>query len=1248
MTPFGGSGGSFGPNAWLVDDMYDRFLADPNSVSESWREFFADYRPAPVPAPQPQSLPADSAVPPAQQAAKAPASVATAPATAPAATATPAPRVEAGNEEAMVLRGAASRIVANMEASLGVPTATSVRTVPARLLEVNRLVLNNQLARTTGAKVSFTHIIGYAVVRALNDVPALNATFVENADGTGKPGVIHHKHVGLGLAVDQEKSDGSRTLLVPCIKDADTLDFRSFVLAYEDLIRKIQTNKIGPDDFTGTTVSLTNPGTLGTVQSVPRLMPGQGAIIGVGALGYPAGFEAADPRVLAELGLGKVVTLTSTYDHRIIQGAESGLFLGRVASLLMGADGFYDALFESMGVPYEPVRWQPDSNAGDGTEEGEHQRLVKQVHVQTLINMYRVRGHLIAHLDPLDAEPPHIHPELDPLTYGLTIWDLPRQFVADGLAGRDVSTLEDILHILRDAYCRTLAIEYMHIQDPEQKRWIQLHVEGQPTTLNVEEQRHILDRLNAAEVFERFLHTRYVGQKRFGLEGAESTIVLLDALLDSAAGAGVAEVVMGMAHRGRLNVLANIVGKSYKEIFEEFEGNLDPESVQGSGDVKYHKGARGVFKASAGEDLPITLASNPSHLEAVDPVVEGMTRAKQDRLSPPTDGTPAGAAEGLAGFPCMSVLIHGDAAFAGQGVVAETLNLSGLSGYRTGGTVHVVINNQLGFTTAPTSARTSVYPTDVAKMVQAPIFHVNGDDPEAAVRAARLAFAFRQTFHKDVVIDLVCYRKHGHNEGDDPSYTQPLMYQRIDAKRSVRKLYTESLVRRGDITLEEAEAALDDFNAKLQTVLDEVRGEPSLAPTELPPAEIGGADVPSPQTGVAPEVLQALSTVVRSVPDGFTIHPKLERQFVQRDQLVAGGHVDWALAESLAIGSLMYEGVNVRLTGQDSRRGTFSQRHDVLVDYSNGEEYVPLAHIRDGLRRIGAGSLEPSGEMGNFTVRDSLLSEYAAVGFEYGYSVEAPEALVAWEAQFGDFANGAQIIIDNFLVAAENKWGQFSGLVLLLPHGYEGQGPEHSSSRFERFLSLSARGNLRMTIPSTAAQYFHLLRSQARLEPKRPLIIVTPKSMLRAHASRSTIGELESGSFQHIIDDTSIDVPTTVQRIVLCSGKIAHEAEQRRSELSPEEAAKVAIVRVEQLYPWPVQLLTSIFERYSAADEVVWLQEEPENMGAWSFVHARLHACLPDRLRLRHVSRVESASPAIGSAALHQLEQADLLQRAIG
>jgi 2-oxoglutarate dehydrogenase E1 component len=1078
--------------------------------------------------------------------------------------------------------------------------------------------------------------------------------------------VVRHLHVGLGLAVDVEKSGGTRTLLVPCIKDADTLDFRSFVLAYEDLVRKVHSGKATPDDFAGTTVTLTNPGTLGTVQSVPRLMPGQGAIIGVGALGYPPGYEATDPGVLAELGIGKVVTLTSTYDHRVIQGAESGLFLAHVAECLTGGHGFYDDVLGSMGVPYEAVRWQVDTrSADDDLAEVGHQRLVKQIHVQTLINMYRVRGHLIAHLDPLDAEPPHIHPELDPLTYGLTIWDLPRRFVTDGLGGRDVATLDEILHLLRDAYCRTLGVEYMHIQDPEQKRWIQQHVEGVPPTISPGEQRHVLERLNAAEVFERFLHTRYVGQKRFGLEGAESTIVLLDALLDEAAKAGTVEAVMGLAHRGRLNVLANIVGKSYREIFEEFEGTLDPESVQGSGDVKYHKGAVGKFTGSSGRDLQVTVSSNPSHLEAVDPVVEGMARAKQDRLAPPTDGTPSAMVGRSDDFPVLSLLVHGDAAFAGQGVVAETLNLSGLSGYRVGGTVHVVINNQLGFTTAPEAARTSVYPTDVAKMVQAPDFHVNGDDPEACVRAARLAFGFRQTFHKDVVVDVVCYRRHGHNEGDDPSYTQPLMYQRIDAKRSVRKLYTEVLVRRGDITLEEAEQALDDFNSQLQAALDEVRAEPPHPAAGLPASDRAGPAIPHVETGVAEATLRSLAALSRAVPEGFTLHPKLDRQFAQRAELVDRGEVDWALGESLAIGSLLLEGVDVRLTGQDTRRGTFSHRHAVLVDYVTGEEIVPLSHVGEGLARMGAvPAVDGAGRgLGRFTVRDSLLSEYAAVGFEYGYSVEAPDALVLWEAQFGDFVNGAEIIIDNFLVAAEDKWDQHAGLVLLLPHGYEGQGPEHSSARIERFLSLCARGNLRVAVPSTAAQYFHLLRSQVRRTPTTPLVVVTPKSMLRAPASRSPIAELVGGSFAEVLDDEGVADPQVVRRVVLCSGKVAHEALHRRdqrvagqgpepvaprADVPPIEPTAVAVVRVEQLYPWPQDRIGEVLARYPAAAEVVWLQEEPENMGAWSFVHARLHRLLRDRYVLRHVSRVESASPATGSSALHLLEQADLLDRAIG
>ncbi len=1249
------TGGAFGPNAWLVDDMYEQYRADPSSVSESWREFFADYVPpglssngqraaagtAPDSSPTPVTTQA-----PAPPAAQAPAAgPASATPTAPTTTApTAVPQAAVAPEPVSPLRGAAARIVKNMEASLSVPTATSVRTVPAKLLEVNRSILNQHLALTTGAKASFTHLIGFAIVRALQAVPALNSSFVEDADGKGTPGVVRHEHVGLGLAVDVTKSDGSRTLLVPVIRDAESLDFRTFVVAYEELIRKVHTNKASPDDFVGSTVTLTNPGTLGTLQSVPRLMAGQGAIVGVGALGYPAEYQAADRRSLAALGVGPVVTLTSTYDHRIIQGAESGLFLGEVAERLTGGHGFYEEVFAAMDVPYEPVRWQPDVNAIDG----DHQRLVKQVHVQSLVNMYRVRGHLIADLDPLSAERRPLHPELDPTTYGLTLWDLEREFVVDGLAGRDVLTLGEALDLLRDAYCRTLGIEYMHIQDPAQKKWVQSHVEGLPTVLSKEEQRHVLDRLNAAEAFERFLHTRYVGQKRYGLEGAESAIPLLDALLDEAAGEGITEAVLGMAHRGRLNVLASIAGKSYGEIFAEFEGNLDPESVQGSGDVKYHKGVVGKFVGRSGKQLVVTMAANPSHLEAVDPVVEGMARAKQEQLPPEQK------------FGVLPVLVHGDAAFAGQGVVAETLELSQLSGYRTGGTVHLVINNQLGFTTAPESARSSVYPTDVAKMVQAPIIHVNGDDPEACVRAARLAFGFRQAFEKDVVIDLVCYRRFGHNEGDDPSYTQPRMYRIIDAMRSVRKLYTESLVRRGDITLEEAEQALDDFQARLQAALDETRQAAPPKPTALPPPPPPVAESQAVFTGVERTELERLVRAATAVPEGFTLHPKLARQFEQRNKVVEEGQVDWALGEAMALGSMLLEGTDVRLAGQDTRRGTFSQRHAVLVDYETGAEWIPLAHLApDGVDR-------PEG-IGRFRVIDSLLSEYAALGFEYGYSVEAPDSLVAWEAQFGDFANGAQIVIDNFLVAAEDKWGQKSGVVLLLPHGFEGQGPEHSSARIERFLTLCAEGNMRVAQPTTAAQYFHLLRSQVRGPARRPLVVFSPKSILRARQSRSALEEFVSGSWTLVLDDPASTGAAggaaaanpvehgAVQRVLLCSGKVGFDLMSRRdhlragsSELPPPgvDPSAVAVVRLEQLYPWPEVALSEVLERYTNAREVIWVQEEPENMGAWSFVHGRLHRLLRESYKLTHVSRIESASPATGSAALHQLEQEDLLSRA--
>ncbi|MBV8691648.1 MAG: multifunctional oxoglutarate decarboxylase/oxoglutarate dehydrogenase thiamine pyrophosphate-binding subunit/dihydrolipoyllysine-residue succinyltransferase subunit [Actinobacteria bacterium] len=1195
---------NFGPNEWLVEDMREQFQRDPSSVSESWREFFADDHP--------QEAPIATQAPPA----------------APKAPEPPRPSADGGSKstpkpapeqkevkvvaEGAPIRGAQARIVQNMEASLGVPTATSVRQVPAKLLEVNRTILNNHLQRTRGGKVSFTHLIGYAVVQALKAMPVMNSTFVASDNGE-PPKVVRHDHVGLGLAVDVEKSDGSRTLLVPCIRDADTLEFRDYWLAYEDLIRKVRTNKIGVDDFAGVTVSLTNPGTIGTVSSVPRLMPGQGAIVGVGSLDYPAEYSAADPRLLAQIGVSKVITITSTYDHRIIQGAESGLFLQKVHHLLLGEDGFYDAIFHSAGVPYEPVRWRRDVNVLDE----EHANLQKQIHVQTLINMYRVRGHLIADLDPLAVKEPHTHAELDPATYGLTLWDLDREYLTDGLGGRDVMRLGDILGILRDAYCRTVGVEYMHIQEPDQKRWIQEHVEGVSTQLSPEEQRHILGRLNAAEAFERFLHTKYMGHKRFGLEGAESAIPFLDATLDEAAKAGLPEVVMGMAHRGRLNVLANIVGKSLGEMFREFEGSLDPNTTQGSGDVKYHKGATGKFVGASGKELAISLASNPSHLEAVDPVVEGMARAKQDLLD-----------EGLA-FPVLPLLIHGDAAFAGQGVVAETLNLSNLRGYRTGGTVHLVINNQVGFTTAPESARSSVYATDVAKMVQAPIFHVNGDDPEACVRVARLAFAFRQAFHKDVVVDMVCYRRFGHNETDEPSYTQPMMYERIESRRSVRKLYTEALINRGELSLEEAEKALDDFQARLQAALDETRSSAPPKMTSLPEFTPPVA-IPSTQpTGVPRDVLDKIEHRLHNAPDGFTVHPKLAKQLDTHAKMYGTGEVDWALGEALAYGSLLLEGTDVRLAGQDTRRGTFSHRHSVMVDNETEEEFIPLANLAD--------------DQGRFMIYDSLLSEYAALGFEYGYSVVHKDALVAWEAQFGDFANGAQIVIDQFIVAAEDKWDQTSGLVLLLPHGYEGQGPEHSSARIERFLTLAAENNIQVANVTTAAQFFHLMRRQIHREVRKPLVVFTPKSLLRAKQSRSPIEELVDGAFREVLDDAAVTDPSTIEGVVLASGKMAFDAMARRD----KTGAPVAVVRVEQLYPWPEEQLAEVLAHYESAREVVWLQEEPENMGPWTFVHGRLHRMLRDDFELRHVARVESGSPACGSGTMHALEQDDLVDRAV-
>ncbi|HVL80466.1 MAG TPA: multifunctional oxoglutarate decarboxylase/oxoglutarate dehydrogenase thiamine pyrophosphate-binding subunit/dihydrolipoyllysine-residue succinyltransferase subunit, partial [Actinomycetota bacterium] len=1113
-------------------------------------------------------------------------------------------------EGAVPLRGAGAAIARNMEASLQIPTATSARVVPAKLLEENRRVINEHLAARLGGKVSFTHLVGWAVLKALEAVPVMNSAYVE-ADGDGY--VVRHEHVNLGLAVDVERKDGSRTLLVPNIRDADTLDFEGFWTAYEDVIRKVRANKITPADFAGTTITLTNPGTIGTVMSVPRLMPGQGLIVGTGAIDFPAEYRGADPATLAAMGIGKVITVTSTYDHRIIQGAESGLFLDRLSDLITGEHGFYDEVFASLRIPYEPIRWSRDRQAGVGAATATESVLEKNVKVMQLINMYRVRGHLLADLNPLTWEP-KAHLELDPSFYGLSVWDLDREFLTGGVGDRDRATLREVLGILRDAYCRTVGIEYMHIQEADQKAWIQDRVEGVKTEFSADDKKHLLEWLNKAEAFERFLHTKYVGHKRFGLEGAESLIPMLAWLLEEAADAGMQETVVGMAHRGRLNVLANIVGKSFRQIFREFDGDIDPETTQGSGDVKYHLGAKGAFTARSGKEIAVSVASNPSHLEAVDPVVEGIVRAKQDLFGP-------GGQDAV-----LPLLLHGDAAFAGQGVVAETLNLSQLPGYKTGGTVHIVVNNIIGFTTPVESARSSVYATDVAKMVQAPIFHVNGDDPEACVRVIKLAFAFRQAFHKDVVVDMVCYRRYGHNEADEPAYTQPLMYARIDQHRSVRKLYTEALVNRGDLSLEEAEQALEDFRSRLEGAFEETRQsrpEPVIAKPPRPPR---GVRPPIP-TGVERETLDRVVKALGSWPESFTPHPKLQRQLARHVALLDEDKVDWPLAEALAYGSLVMEGRTVRLAGQDSRRGTFSQRHAVLVDVQTGAEYTPLSRVA-----------EEGG--GRFLIYDSLLSEYAALGFEYGYAIGDPDALVMWEAQFGDFVNGAQIVIDQYVVAAEDKWSQTAGLVMLLPHGFEGQGPEHSSARLERFLTLSAEDNIQVAYPTLPAQYFHLLRRQAHSPESKPLVVLTPKSMLRSPVARSAAQDFTSGSFRVLLPDPADPDPAQVRRLLLCTGKIGHDLAARRNELGISSAA---VVRLEQLYPFPHVEVDEQVARYRNLEQVSWVQEEPENMGAWTFVFARLQKQVPN---IGVIARPESASPAAGSQAVHQQEQEELLEEA--
>ncbi len=1258
----------FGFNTGYVEDLYAQYLENPESVSERWRDFFADYNPGPSFHPPAAPAVAEPAAPSGDgAAAEQPAKPTGAGSRGPGGSPAPSQATAAGSRgpggspgasaakapdratppapegaEVKPLRGAAARIVENMEASRDLPTATSVRTVPVKLMAENRRLINGHQRAVGGEKVSYTHLIAYALVRALKAVPAMNYSFRREPGQNGKDEVlqrVENASVNLGLAIDIEKN-GRRSLLVPNVKGAEAMSFPEFLGAYNDIVRRARDGKLGIPDFEGTTVTLTNPGMIGTVMSVPRLMPGQGLILAVGAIEYPPEYQALPPVEVSRLGLSQVMAITSTYDHRVIQGAESGAFLAHVAGLIAGEHGFYEDVFEDLGLTTPPLVMQPDTTPVLG-EPDELALVEKNARVMQLIRAYRVRGHLLADLNPLAGEL-RPHSELDPASYGLTVWDLDRVFLTGGLGvaggalgGKDRLPLRDILDILWETYTRHVGVEFMHISEPPEKRWLIERIEPQRMAdpLSEDQKRRILEKLNAAEAFERFIHTKYVGHKRFSLEGAETLIPILDQILSDAADQEVEEVVIGMAHRGRLNVLANVLGKPYENIFSEFEGHVDIGTAHGSGDVKYHLGATGTHTAPSGETIGLTLAGNPSHLEAVNPVVEGMARAMQQAR---------GDADRDAVVP---VLIHGDAAFAGQGVVAETLNLSQLDGYMTGGTVHIVVNNQIGFTTLPMHARSSVYATDIARMIQAPIFHVNGDDPEAAIRVARLALDFRQVFNKDVVIDLVCYRQHGHNEGDEPSFTQPLMYDKIDGHRSVRKKYTELLLRRGDMDPEAAEQMLDDFHEKLQQAFADTKELSEQQPAtavrvlhEETPVSVAEAEV---ETKAPEEALRRVVRALTEIPDEVAVHKKLARLLQRKEGQFEKGKIDWAFAEALAFGTLLLNGTPVRLSGQDSGRGTFSQRHAVLHDQQDASLYLPLNHVAEG----GA---DGDGQA-RFQVYDSLLSEYAVLGFEYGYSVASPETLVLWEAQFGDFVNGAQIMIDQFITAAEEKWNQASRLVMLLPHGFEGQGPEHSSARLERFLQAAAEDNIIVANFTTPANYFHALRRQMKREVPKPLIVMTPKSLLRHPLAVAAKEELAEGQFHPVYPAAT--EPEKAERLLFCTGKVYYDL--LKAQEAMDEPARVGLVRVEQLYPFPEAEVRAELERFGSVTDVRWVQEEPQNMGAWTFVQPLMNGLLremrDDRcLDVGYEGRPPSASPATGSATVHAAEQDRLVRSALG
>ncbi len=1234
---------NFGANATYVEGLLARWRGDPSQVDESWRTYFEELLNGNEPPQDGAGSTTKAAAAPKTDGHRDGGGAATAkaaPAKAPATTTASETRAEA-----TPIRGAALKIVENMEASLSVPTATSQRRIPVKLLDENRRIINRHLEESDRGKASYTHLIAYAILRAIDEFSQLNDGF-EVIDN--QPSRVRRESVNLGIAIDLEKKDGTRTLLVPNIKQANKLHFSEFLKAYDDVVTRAREGKLQIPDFQGTTLSLTNPGTLGTVASTPRLMPGQSLIVATGAIEYPAEYQSMAPTILPQLGISKAITISSTYDHRIIQGAESGAFLARVHELLLGKDKFYDEIFSDLGIPHAPLRWNVDRNPLFLGADQMHEQSTRQARVMELINAYRVRGHLIADIDPLHAMPLLYHPELDIETYNLTIWDLDRLFITAGLGGTETATLREILDILQRAYCGKVGTEYRHIQSKEEKLWLreQIRVEFvHPEPINADIKKRILWKLISAEQFERFLNTKFLGQKRFSIEGCETIIALLDQLIERAGDLGVEDIKMGMAHRGRLNVLANVIGLFCERIFTAFEGSVHPSFPADEGDVKYHQGAEGERETASGKRVKLTLSPNPSHLEAVDPVVEGMTRATQDALMEND------LAREQAMRHALPVLLHGDAAFAGQGIVMETLQLAQLRGYRTGGTIHIIINNQIGFTTSPEAGRSSIYSTDVARMTQSPIFHINGDDPEAAYRTMRIALDYRQQYKKDVVLDVVGFRRLGHNETDEPSYTQPLMYSRVKAHTGVRTLYAERLVKEGVIDeagvnqlIEERVRRYEDALARAKAIAATQKSGAGVPPVthaqDARATELDGSEVID--TSVEVEVIKRITHQISVVPEGFNLNPKMVSQLARRAKMGEGSlPMDWAFAEAIAFGSLALEGTRVRLSGQDSGRGTFSQRHAVLYDTQTGKAWEPLAELRS-----------EDSPRGRFEVFDSSLSEAGVLGFEYGYSVVAADALVLWEAQFGDFNNVAQSIIDQYVAASEDKWQQTSRLTMLLPHGYEGQGPEHSSARLERFLQLCAENNLQVCYPTSPTQYFHLLRRQVRPGFERPLIVMTPKSLLRLPAAGSSLDDLTSGGFRPLINDAELSDPDRVERVVLCSGKVFYDLNQARgssptvSSSTPNDN-RVAIVRVEQFYPFPHDALVKVLAGYPNAKELVWCQEEPKNMGGWTFMESRLESLLSRCERPRYVGREASASPATGSYAVHTQEQTRLVQEAL-